>query len=210
MYFNVQSGGGVPASLQPGIRCPNCGRQGTFNYFGNVHDVVAGTTLFGQRLCPNTECSAHVFIVMDLRAGKVIVSYPAERLDFDASDIPAPVKAALEEAVTCHAAGAFRGSASMVRRTLEVLCDDRGATGSDLRKRLEDLRGKIPVPAELIAGLQDLRLLGNDAVHFELKSFDDIDEPQSRIAIEVTKEVLKRVYQSATLISQLAAYKRKP
>jgi hypothetical protein len=40
-------------------------------------------------------------------------------------------------------------------------------------------------------GLDDLRLLGNDAAHIESKEFDAIGQEEVEIGIEFTKEVLK-------------------
>jgi hypothetical protein len=38
----------------------------------------------------------------------------------------------MEEAVACHAAECFIAAAIMVRKTLEELCRERGATGANL------------------------------------------------------------------------------
>jgi hypothetical protein len=55
--------------------------------------------------------------------------FPPERLDFDPAGIPKPVLDAIEEAVSCHASQCFKASAMMVRKTLEEMCEDRGAGG---------------------------------------------------------------------------------
>jgi phage FluMu protein Com len=208
MIFKVKSVSKGSAS-RISVRCPRCSQIGTFEGVGAFEDLITESGRFGQRVCPNPDCRAHMFVVLDpAHLMRVVVSYPALRLDFDSSDIPPKVVAALEEAITCHSQRCFTAGAIMVRKTLEELCDERGATGSDLRARLNDLRGKALLPAELVDGLHELRLLGNDAAHLELKHFDGISEEAVTLAIDVTKEVLKRVYQSGTLIERLRVYKK--
>ena len=50
----------------------------------------------------------------------------------------------------------------MVRKTLEELCRDRQAQGPNLKDRIKALGTKVVLPTELLDGLDDLRLLGND------------------------------------------------
>jgi hypothetical protein len=93
--------------------------------------------LAGHRRCPDGVCQTHVFIVRE--GSKVLMSYPAETIDFDSSKIPAPITSAFEEAIMCHASQCFVASAIMVRKTLEELCRDRGAKGSSLKERVRNL-----------------------------------------------------------------------
>ena len=96
----------------------------------------------------------------------------------------------------------------MVRRVLEELCADRGATGRDLKTRLSNLGDNIVVPKELLEAADELRLLGNDAAHIEAKSYDNIGKDEAELAIELAKELLKAVYQYANLVSRLRSLKR--
>jgi len=86
--------------------------------------------------------------------------------------------------------------------------NDRGAAGSNLKDRISSLKNKIIVPQELIDGMDDLRLLGNDAAHVESQIFDDVGKEEVEIAIEFTKEILKAVYQYSTLLSKLKSLKK--
>lgn len=54
---------------------------------------------------------------------------------------------------------------------------------------------KRALPQELLDGADHLRLLGNDAAHIEGKTYQSIGEPEVRIAIDLTKELLKSAYQ---------------
>ena len=151
-----------------------------------------------------------VFFVGDQVDRTLKVSYPAERIDFDAVNIPTPVINALEEAIACHANKCFIASAIMVRKTLEELCRERGATGNNLKERIKALGTKVVLPVELLNGLDDLRLLGNDAAHIESTEYDKVGQEEVEIGIEFAKEVLKAVYQYSALLNRLRALKKTP
>ena len=135
-------------------------------------------------------------------------SYPPQVIDFDSTNLPANILFSLEEAVKAHAAGCHRASALMVRRVLEELCDDKKATGSDLKQRLATLSTNVVVPKELLDAADELRLLGNDAAHISAKNYDAIGDKENTLAIELAKELLKAVYQYASLVDRLKALKR--
>ena len=153
------------------LRCPGCRQIGTFDGVlqQDVQTKTDGRTCFaGLRLCPNPSCRALIFFAQDTNPPfQLLHSYPPERLDFDATNIPASVTKALEEAITCHANECFIASAIMVRKTLEELCHERGATGANLKERLRNLGTKVILPQELRDRLDDFRLLCNDAAHIE-------------------------------------------
>jgi hypothetical protein len=151
-----------------------------------------------------------VFFVWEFGKSGLVATYPAERLDFDSTNIPAPVTKALEEAITCHSNECYMASAMMVRKTLEELCHERGASGDNLKLRLRALGTKIVVPQELIEGLDELRLLGNDAAHIESREFDDIGKSEVEVGIEFAREVLKAVYQYSDLLQKLRSLKKTP
>src|SRR5712692_4674628 len=194
------------------VRCPACKRQGTFDPLQNVHDLViqnlSPPVIMGQRKCPNPECNAHLFFAW--QNGKIVVSYPPELVDFDPVNLPAAVLTAFEEAISCHASRCFIAAAIMVRRTLEELCLDRQASGNNLKERIRSLGTKVVLPQELLDGLDDLRLLGNDAAHIESQEFNKVGQEEVEIGIEFAKEVLKAVYQYSALLSRLRALKKAP
>jgi hypothetical protein len=68
----------------------------------------------------------------------------------------------------------------------------------------------VLLPQELLDGLDDLRLLGNDAAHIESQEFNNIGKEEVEIGIEFAKEVLKAVYQYADLLARLRSLKRTP
>lgn len=160
----------------------------------------------GLRLCPNTECGALVFVVKTIDGS--VISYPPQLIDFDATDLPPKILASLEEAVACHSAKAFRASALMVRRVLEEVCEDKAATGKNLKERVAALRSVAVIPDELFDAADELRILGNDAAHVEAKDYDAIGQAESELAIDLAKELLKAVYQYTSLVARLKALRK--
>jgi Domain of unknown function (DUF4145) len=190
------------------MRCPLCRQQGTLDDI--QPDYWAGRIggaqiVWGARRCPKEDCGALIQVVID---GAKVYSYPAETVDFDSTGLPAGVLGALQEAIMCHAHQCYVAGAIMVRKTLEEVCDDQGAQGGNLFARLEDLRGKVILPEAMFEGLHNLRLLGNDAVHIESQAFDQVDQEEVEVALEVTKEILKATYQYDSMMGRLAALKR--
>ncbi len=209
MIFRVIKGGVATPDSKISLRCPGCRQQATLEQYNNVNDVLSGgqpQVLLGQRRCPNPECHAHIFFAST--NGKVRVSYPSEKIDFDSTNIPTAIVQALEEAITCHATQCFIAAAIMVRKTLEELCRERGATGKNLKDRIKALGSKAILPQELLDGLDDLRLLGNDAAHIESQEFDNVGKEEVEIGIELAKEVLKSVFQYADLLNRLRSLKK--
>jgi uncharacterized protein DUF4145 len=189
------------------LRCPHCRHAGAFHGVA-IPDLTWASVHYaaGTRKCPNPDCQYLVFVV--LKAGRLDTSYPPEVIDFDSTNLPPPILATLEEAIKAHGTGCFKASALMVRRLLEELCQDKKATGSDLKARLTALSGNIVVPQELIIAADELRILGNDAAHVEAKAYDAIGPNEATLAIELAKELLKAVYQYSALVTKLKALKK--
>ncbi|HVE95062.1 MAG TPA: DUF4145 domain-containing protein [Acidimicrobiales bacterium] len=199
-------GGRVPRTVS--MRCPGCRHEAVLSPLdGATADASFLATNdrradVGLRVCPR--CRTAVAVFTNDR-GEVIQSLPRETLDFDASDLPRRVVGALEEAVICHAAGCYTAAGMMVRKTLEVVCDEQGAAGPSLKARIESLRDKVMIPRVLIDGLDEIRLLGNDAAHAAVRDFPDVSREDVEISIAITKELLKSLYQYEGLVSKLQA-----
>jgi hypothetical protein len=201
---NYSQGGGNPLS----IRCPGCGNLGTFEPLRNMSDVFIAPNLWlSQRRCPNPNCHAHVFCIHD-NPGNVLRTYPAQRIDFDPKNIPDRIVKTFIEAISCNAENLHVATAIMIRRTLEELCEDKQTIGNTLKDRIGSLKSIVVLPTELFAALDDLRLLGNDAAHIEAKTYDSIGPAEIEVAIELTKEILKAVYQLDDLVLRLRSLKK--
>jgi len=206
MYVRLV-GEGIGGGYRYSIRCPNCGQIGTFESIQNVQDLHVSGHWLSLRRCPNEPCRAGVFVVANDNQ-QILRTYPPTRIDFDTTKIPARILKTFTEAITCHAEKCYVAAAILIRRTLEELCEDRGAQGNTLKDRINALRTKIVVPNELFQAMDELRLLGNDAAHVEAKVYDAIGENEIELGIALTKEVHKAVYQLDDLVTRLRALKK--
>jgi hypothetical protein len=207
MIVKMPSAFGTHTGRSLSISCPACGNAGTFEPIPNIHDIDLLDLLLGQRKCPNPDCQALVFCIYD-NNNKVLRTYPAQRMDFDPKGIPTRIASTFTEALSCHAENFHVAEAIMIRRTLEELCEDKGATGNTLKDRIGALQSNVVLPKELFTALDDLRLLGNDAAHIEAKTYDSIGPAEIEVAIELTKEILKAVYQLDDLVMRLRSLKK--
>lgn len=186
--------------------CPHCGHRGTFEPLVEK-EICCQDYYFGQRKCPNPKCLGHIFFIFD-GPEYALYTFPAQKILIERDRIPENVLKAFEEAVVCHSNQCFVAAAIMIRKTLEEICIERKSTGEGLYKKLKGLAGKIVVPKELIEGMDELRLLGNDAAHIEAQTFNQIGKDEIEVSIEFTKEILKGVYQYEGLLSKLRSLKK--
>jgi hypothetical protein len=199
------------------VRCSGCRERVTLDLIGgNDQDPQFHSSeqqmsyAAGLRLCPNPECRALVFVIyQEDRGGPVVLfSYPPERIDFDPVGLPAAVLKSFAEAIACHAQECYVASAMMVRKTLEEVCRDQGASGKNLQDRISALGSKVILPQPLLDGLDDLRLLGNDAAHVESRDYEQVGSQEVDVAIDVTKEILKATYQLESIVGRLRSLRR--
>jgi hypothetical protein len=217
-HFCADSGGFNTTQVAPvSVRCPHCRQIGTFAAFGAQGIGFAKSGTQGQkrgvvhfdasiRMCPNSACKGIVFVVAD-SSGTIVEIEPPELLDFNPDNLPPPVLSTLTEAVACHAAGAYRAAAMMVRRLLEEICELNGIEGPNLHQRLEGLKQKIVLPQALFDAMHELKALGNDATHIKAKAYDNIGKEEASDSIELAKEILKALYQFQSLLARLQARK---
>jgi hypothetical protein len=90
--------------------------------------------------------------------------------------------------------------AVLIRRLLEMVCEDRKAEGGDLYKKLADLARKNEIPSKLVDVAQGLRGLGNVGAHAEL---GDVTEKEVPILGSLINAILEYIY-SAPYLAQLA------
>lgn len=194
------------------IRCPHCRELGSFEVVaGNNHGAFYQKKLPNYpnpiglaatlRSCPNIKCKG-IVLVID-HNGSVVEVEPPQLLDFSLDNLPDECQETLKEAISCHAAGAYRAAAMMVRRLLEEICKDNKAEGKDLHQKLEALKTSLLLPHALIDAMGELKALGNDAAHIEARAYDNIGREEAEDSIELAKEILKALYQLKALTERL-------
>ena len=114
--------------------------------------------------------------------------YPFKTIE--SNYIPKNVSAAFEAALKVRQIdGAI--CAIAIRRTLEMMCKDKGADGNDLFKKLQFLSEKGTLPPILKDMASVLRVIGNAAAHADEEKFNHDLVPSM---IEFTKIILDYVY----------------
>jgi hypothetical protein len=154
--------------------------------------------------CPSASCRTSVIVISDMQLN-YIHSFPPSGLPLDLSNVPKPIIDALTEAHTCFTNQCFTAAAIMVRKSLEALCDERGAGGKNLVERISNLGTAVILPPQLLEGLDHIRLLGNDAAHLDLKTFASIGPDEVQFAFTFTEKVLEAIYQYEDLLQQFKA-----
>ncbi len=96
----------------------------------------------------------------------------------------------------------------LIRKTLEAVCEDRGATGGNLKDRISDLKTELTLPNALFEAMDHLRMLGNDAAHIEAKTHDEVGKDEVLAGVDLTKEIIKATYQYKDLLGRLQALKK--
>ncbi|QYU70273.1 DUF4145 domain-containing protein [Leptolyngbya sp. 15MV] len=133
--------------------------------------------------------------------------WPSSTIQVQTDGLPEEIKQTIDEAVRCFEAACWRAAVVMVRRAIELICDEKEAKGDKLRQRLDDLATKVAITPEVVEALSNLKDLGNDAVHVELKDFDSIEEKHAQLAIEIIITISASLFRAEELSRKLKALK---
>jgi hypothetical protein len=106
-------------------------------------------------------------------------------------NLPAPLKAAYEEAAACFKSKAYTATAIMCRKTLEGICIEHGASGRSLVASLKDLKDKGVIENRLYEWADALRISGNEAAHDVNVT---ISADDAKDIIEFTNALLEYVF----------------
>jgi len=172
--------------------CPHCGNDSpqevvaTHNRFGR-HEGWSYFTLVFCHTCraallyhrdPNRSGASRGFALKDHD-----LLWP--QINGLHRSVPQRIREVYEEAarIKRRAPNAF---ANQIRRSLEVLCKDRGATGGSLKDSLKQLSDRGEIPSTLAEMTDVLRLLGNMGSH-------DHDLPVGPEYVEVIDDFFRAV-----------------
>lgn len=195
-----------PSVAEKQINCPFCGAFGTFKHTGTSL-MMGGETILCLQYCPSGTCNGIVIFILN-KHHNILKTYPGLGRPINTEDVPETITAAFREAVACFANNCYVAAAIMIRKTLEEICRENEAVGSNLYKRLDHLATTIMIPQALKDGMHDLRLLGNDAAHIETDTYKAIGREELEISIDFTQEIIKALYQYKGLLDKLRSLKK--
>ncbi|MFI7337040.1 DUF4145 domain-containing protein [Streptomyces sp. NPDC050085] len=82
-----------------------------------------------------------------------------------ADDVPACVREVFHEAATAECHALYRLAGVGYRSAVEAMCKERGSTGGNIKARIDGLNQVAGLPQNVVDGLQETRIVGNDSVH---------------------------------------------
>ena len=152
------------------IYCPHCHRHTALTPapVEYEHGYQKYTTrAFWQKSSGTTwwigVCNACCDPVLVLNKGNKV--YPPPLPKPTEKDIPELIRADLNEAKICFSTGAYRASAVMARRAMQVASLEKGATGDKLVSQIAQLQQNGKITTDLKEWADAVRWVGNDAAH---------------------------------------------
>ncbi|MDY7080400.1 MAG: DUF4145 domain-containing protein [Chloroflexota bacterium] len=124
------------------------------------------------------------------------VVYPSNR---SFAGLPPAIDSAYQAALKVRHVDA-NAFAVLLRRVIEGVCLDRGASGRDLNAKLDDLAKKGEIPAQLAEMAHQLRHFGNIGAHF---GEEDLTSAESVLLDDLCGAVLEYVYVAPGLLEKL-------
>lgn len=122
--------------------------------------------------------------------------FPAERSRL--SGLPYKIQEAYEIALKVRAIE-VNAYAVLIGRILEMICEDRKATGKDLYNKLDDLATKGEIPAKLVGVAHSLRKLRNFGAH---ASVGELTRDEVPILDDLCRAILEYVYSAPFLVAK--------
>jgi hypothetical protein len=133
--------------------------------------------------------------MMDFDNISIKVLYPADRSPLG---LPVSIQEAYNDALQVRTVNA-NAYAVLIGRVLEMVCDDRNATGKELYAKLQDLAIKGEIPDKLVGIANSLRNLRNVGAHASLGKLTEAEIP---ILDDLCRAILEYVYSAPFLAKQ--------
>lgn len=195
--------------------CSHCGNAGILNlitcidtpyqhgHFGNMLLDISidhkRWCIFQCPVCKNpTLISAYMSVNgHPINFAETTYEFPTTNVHFDG--VPENIKTAFDSAIKTR--GIDRAVCILsLRRTLEMICKEKGASGKDLKEKIDDLIKKKLLPEMMADACWIIRQSGNDAAHA-----DDIifTEREVEEIIEYVSTVINYLYSMPVRIAKL-------
>lgn len=164
--INVLEGEIMPARL-----CPYCKVVSNFGRLfatgADSNPAPDGETRGGEEIslcnCPN--CNAVVYYRTPSGGGGTVIDQYPQTVERASTDLPDPVRKALDEALLCYGAGSPNGTLLMCRRALQETMNDKKAKKGDLPTQLEDLVSRQEITPKLRDWATQSQIGGRIAAH---------------------------------------------
>ena len=192
--------------------CRHCGNMGPMRIAGNVADTICDPELHGQEhgtiyeVLTCSKCGEPT-----MRAGLYYdgmeeedwapgILYPAEAKRL--SSLPPKVQTEYESALEASRLTSPNAYAVMLGRVLDAVCEDRGAVGETLNKRLLDLADRGEIPRNLAGIAQNMRQFRNVGAHADLGSLTKAEIP---FLESLSNAILEYLYEAPRLVQAAQA-----
>lgn len=134
---------------------------------------------------------------IDVENIKIEIIYPVDKLKLPG--LPGRIQKAYETSLKVRVIDA-NAYAVLLGRVLEMICEDRKATGKNLYDKLKDLATKGEIPEKLVGVADNLRHLRNVGAH---ASLGELTHDEIPILDDLCKAILEYVY-TATYLAKKA------
>lgn len=105
--------------------------------------------------------------------------------------VPFFIKGDLEEAIMCFSVSAYRGTASLCRRILQLICLDKGAKKDRLLVQIEELGKGGIITKDMVDWTTSVRWVGNDASHPEK---NDVERKDAEDVLNLVEQIIHVLY----------------
>ena len=165
------------------LLCQHCGNSGLHTVLESVIEVETiefehGNSFeenFEITFCRCENCNRHsLFSFLNGNSDEAWSLFPREK-QIDQS-VPKSIRNAYSEALKIKKISSI-AFVIMIRRALDLLCKQEGATGNNLYEKIIDLGKKELIPKVLSDMADTIRLIGNDRAHDdnEILKENDLD-----------------------------------
>lgn len=195
--------------------CSHCGNAGILDLItyidtpyqhGHFGDMLSDASISYKRwiffqcpVCKNPTIISEYTSAdgRSVNSHETVYEFPITTVHFDG--VPENIKTAFDSAIKTK--GIDRAICILsLRRTLEMICKEKGASGQDLKDKISDLIDKKRLPEMMADACWIIRQSGNDAAHA-----DDIvfTEREVEEIIEYVSTVINYLYSMPVRIAKL-------
>ncbi|MFC9490790.1 DUF4145 domain-containing protein [Streptomyces hydrogenans] len=177
--------------------CPVCRKKVLAAVHGEVveppDDDIGREDPYRVVLAACTNCSTAMVLASDYLHGLQEWESPENVWPNGATVVtnaPWEVQRSFQEAYRCfHHANAYSATATMARRTMELICKDQGATTGNLARKITWLQQNNKIEGRLLDWATALRFVGNEGAHGDAVKRQDAED-----VLAFTEALLEHIY----------------